>query len=343
MTEDEASADNLSEVLKLGERAKKLISQILTFSRKTIITPENVDLKSLIEEVLKMLKATLPVNIEIKSDLGSSPVFIFADQGELYQLIMNLCVNAQLALCKNGGILQVILSKEKVIGEIEIGYQTIKPGNYAKLRVIDDGCGMEASIINRIFEPFFTTREFQKGTGLGLSVVHGIVNRYDGAVTVESEPDKGSTFTAYLPCSGRDTKEAGLSDQSANNSVARILLVDDEESIVNTVQNLLRRQGYTVHGVLDAREALKLFRENEDSFDIVLTDQSMPNMTGDALMQELRRIKPKLPIVICSGFSYEQPIENHDSLTAFLLKPASINNYINAIERLLNKKAVTVK
>lgn len=335
LEENTSSSENLSEVLKLGERAKKLISQILTFSRKTLITPDVIDLKSIIEEVLKMLRVTVPANIEIQCRLECNSPYVFADQGEIHQLIMNLCVNAELAMHNAGGILQVILTDETIEKEMVTGYQTLKRGKYIKLRIIDNGCGMEEAIIKRIFEPFFTTRGSKGGTGLGLSVVHGIVSRCEGVIMVDSEPNRGSTFTIFLPSSQNNSREVSLSDKTGNCSVARILLVDDEEAIVNTVQKLLQRQGYIVTGVLDAEEALRLFRDNKDSFDIVMTDQSMPNMTGDSLVKELRIIKPDIPVVISSGYSIED--NNSEEITEFLLKPVSKIEYVKAIEKLLKR------
>lgn len=199
LAEDVSSTEKLLEALKLGERAKKLISQILTFTRKAHITPDNVNLKSIVEEVLKMLKVTLSSNIDIQLRLDCGAAYVYADQGELHQLIMNLCVNAELAMTKDGGILQVILTKVTVQKEMRIGYQTLTPGEYIKLKVIDSGCGMDVATKERIFEPFYTTRGFHGGTGLGLSVVHGIVSRCKGVIIVDSELNKGSTFTVFLP------------------------------------------------------------------------------------------------------------------------------------------------
>lgn len=340
MDEAAPSSENLAEVLKLGERAKKLISQILTFSRKTYIMPEIVDFKAVIDEVIKLLIATLPANIDIRCSSGDDATYVYADPGELHQLVMNLCVNARLAMDRTGGTLGVKLEEAVIEQETEIDYQLLKPGSYAVLKVIDSGCGMEESIIKRIFEPFFTTRDVQGGTGLGLSVVHGIVNRYGGVIKVESEPDKGSIFTVFLPSTRNSSNKAVIPDKTGNKSAARILLVDDEESIVNTVQKLLQRQGYAVEGVLSARKALKLFRENEDSFDLVITDRSMPDMSGDSLVEELRAIKPKIPVVVCSGYSSRESSEGSDSTCAieYLSKPVAKREYINTIERLLKYK-----
>jgi len=330
-----SASENLIEVIKLGERAKKLISQILTFSKKTLIAPINVDIRIIIVEILKMMKATLPINIDIDYKVEGDSFNVYADQGELHQLIMNLCVNAKLAMSQNGGTLQVILSKISITEKIQIGYQMINEGEYIKLEVIDGGCGIEESVKKRIFEPFFTTRGVQGGTGLGLSVVHGIISRLDGVIMVDSVPNKGSTFTVYLPSVHNDTREEHILDKSIDNSAARILFIDDEKSIVNSVQKLLQRLGYIVTGVFDAREALAIFKQNKNLYDIVLTDQVMPDMTGDALVRELRIIRPDIPAVVCSGYIHEINLQD-DNKTAFLLKPVSINEYVMVIEKLLN-------
>ena len=203
LEESTFTTENLIEVLKLGERAKKLISQILSFSKNTLIIPGNIDLSSIIEDNLKMLKATLPNNIDIDYRRGIDTFYVYADQGELHQLIMNLFVNAIMAMSKSGGTLQVTLAKILIEKKLQIGYQMLKIGEYIKLDVMDTGCGIEESVKKRIFEPFFTTRESQGGTGLGLSVVHGIVNRFEGVIMVDSEPDIGSTFTVYLPAADK--------------------------------------------------------------------------------------------------------------------------------------------
>jgi len=210
----------------------------------------------------------------------------------------------------------------------------INEGEYIKLEVIDGGCGIEESVKKRIFEPFFTTRGVQGGTGLGLSVVHGIISRLDGVIMVDSVPNRGSTFTVYLPTANNDIVEEPVIDKKPVIGAARILFIDDEESIVNSVQKLLRRLGYFVTGVFDPREALSLFKKDKDLYDIVLTDQIMPDMTGDVLVRELRIIRPDIPVVVCSGYIHEINHED-DNKTVYLLKPVSINEYVIVIEKLL--------
>jgi PAS domain S-box-containing protein len=330
--------DNLLEVLKLGERAKKLIAQILTFSRKTIIEPHIVDMRGIIAEILKMIRTATSSSIQIKYDFYGNSPFVFADPGEMQQLIMNLCVNAQLAMGNKGGILQVILTEVIVEEEMKIQYQTLNEGKYIKIQVIDNGCGMEKSTIDRIFEPFYTTRGVQGGTGLGLSVVHGIIRSHGGIITVDSQLNKGSTFTVFFPQAKDQLNNESIDEKTTNRSLARILFVDDEESIVNTTEKILQREGYIVTGVLGGKNALKLFRSNVYFFDIVITDQSMPDMTGSDLVEELKSIRPDIAIILCSGYGYETEDEKVKSLniTEFLFKPVSKNQYVQAIEKVMN-------
>lgn len=330
--------DNLLEVLKLGERAKKLISQILTFSRRNIKEPDIVDMRVIIEEILKMIKTTTSSSIQIKHDFYGDSPFVFADPGEMQQLIMNLCVNAELSMSNKGGILQVVMNEIMVENDMRIQYQNIVKGKYIKIQVIDNGCGMVKSTINRIFEPFYTTRGVKNGTGLGLSVVHGIVTAYGGIITVDSEPDNGSIFTVVLPQAKQHLNSEGIDEKTITRSEARILFVDDEESIINTTKKILQREGYIVTVALSGKSALNLFCSNIDSFDIVITDQSMQDMMGSLLIEKLKAIRVDIPVILCSGYDYKINDEKIKSLNVaeFLLKPISKNQYVNAIEKIMN-------
>lgn len=331
--------DNLSEVLKLVERSKKLISKILAFSRNTIVEPHVVDMREIVRDILNMLKTTTPNSIEIEYNFEGYSANVLADPGEMQQLIMNLCVNAQLAMKNKGGILCVTLSEIVVEQDKNVQYQGIDEGKYVRIQVIDNGCGMEKSMLKKIFEPFYTTRAAQGGTGLGLSVVHGIVRRQGGLITVESKLNKGSTFTVLLPMADSSNDEA-IDDEMIKNITPRILFVDNEESIVNTMVKLLHRDGYIVTGTLGGKEALKLFVENKDSFDIVITDQAMPDMTGNSLIEELGKIRPDIPVILCSGYNFYNDDETAKpkSISEFLLKPVSKLELVNAIEKVMQKR-----
>ena len=332
-------AENLNEILKLGDRAKKLISQILTFSKKTLLTYEKTDLRFIAGDVVKMLKTTLPANITIITLLQEQPCLVNADNGEMYQLIMNLCVNAKLAFDNSSGTITVSLLSSMLDKDLIPLFPASESRRFIRLEITDDGCGIDEVVIKRIFEPFYTTRESRNGTGLGLSVVHGIVTRMQGVIYVNSEPGKGSTFRIFLP-EVTDIVESNLPDTEPELEVTtlRILLVDDEEAIVTSVQKLLRRSGYFVKGVLSSEEALTLFRDNPDDFDLLVSDQSMPGILGDELIKEFRSIRRNFPAVLCSGYRREL-VSDTDLHTIHLQKPIDIKEYIAAINHLLRIKS----
>jgi signal transduction histidine kinase/CheY-like chemotaxis protein len=329
---DLSLSENLTEILKLGDRAKNIISQILTFSRSTPETKEKTNLGLIIEEAVKMLRTTVPANITLQYRKPDYPCYIYANTSEMHQLIINLCVNAELAYEDTAGTVEIRISDIVADCTLMKEYNLKKAGHYIQLEVEDDGCGMDEEVKKRIFEPFFTKRGSNRGTGLGLSVVHGIVNRLDGAIKVCSEPGKGSTFFILLPMYLDSDIRYNLTERSSELSMVNILLVDDEEPIVTSVKKILSRHGYLITGVTSAREAKSLFDMQPDSYDLLLTDQLMPDMTGDELLKELRKVRPELPAVICSGFINRQS-DGGDN-TVYLRKPASSDDYIAAIEKL---------
>lgn len=332
--DDTSLAEYLNEILKLGERARDIISQILTFSKKSLIKKETVDLRLITEEVVKMLKTTGPSDIRFLYEKPDTPCYVNADIGEMNQLIMNLCINARLALEGMGkkGLVNINLS------EVEIEKETVKDfnlyitGSYIQLEVKDNGCGMDDEIKRRIFEPFYTNRGNNKGTGLGLSVVHGIVSRMEGGIQVDSELGKGSTFKILLPEYKETSQLKAIPFSKPENTVLRILLVDDEEMIVNSVKTLLSKRGYAVTGVMNARDARDLFKKQPNEYDILITDQSMPDILGDELVKELRLSRPDLPAIICSGIMNRQG-SGEDENTLYLLKPIAVLELITAIEK----------
>jgi len=331
--------DNLLEVLKLGDRAKNLIAQILTFTRRAIVEPAIVDMGIIISEILKMIKTTTSSSVQIKYEFYGNSPFVFANPGEMQQLIMNLCVNAEFAMRDKGGVLQVVMTEIFVAKETKIQFQTIEPGKYVKIQIIDNGCGMKKATVDRIFEPFYTTRGVNEGTGLGLSVVHGIIRSCNGIIIVESEIDKGSNFTVFLPAAKDNLDIKIIEEKTISRSLTRILFVDDEKSIVNTTEKILQREGYIVTGVLGGKNALEIFKVDINFFDIVITDQSMPEMTGSVLVENLRILRPDIPVIMCSGYGHEREEEKIKQLNIqeFLEKPVSKDQYVKAIENVMNK------
>lgn len=331
--------NNLQEIFKLGQRAKRIISQILTFSSRTIIEPDFTNVCTIVEDVVKMLRATIPASIGIECNVGSQPSYVYADPGEIHQLIMNLCVNAQLAMLSKGGTLSIDLENTTYEKIRKFGYHNRKKGNYIKITIADTGCGIDQAIIDRIFEPFFTTREKEGGTGLGLSVVHGIVNRYGGSIAAESEAGKGSTFTVFLPSAGSIGKKEGAKTEiSGKNSGTSILFVDDEESITSSAQRLLKNAGYELTACTSAKSAIEVFNNSSDAFDIVITDQYMPEMTGDVLLEKLRTVRQEIPAILCTGYGQKEVFDDMKKagFQIVLFKPVSKLDYIKAINELLN-------
>ncbi len=328
---DSVQAQNLREILKLGDRAKNIIAQILTFNVNSLLKKEKVDIGLIVIEVIKMLEVTIPASVKIRYNQPKLPCYVYADAGEMHQLIMNLCKNAILAIDSVSGTVWIRLS------EVECAIKTAERLNskeneqYIQIIVSDNGCGMNEEVKKRIFEPFFTKRGSNGGTGLGLSLVQAIVHKMEGSIKVHSEIGKGSTFTILLPKYGEsELHKPYLTLRSANSKV-KILLVDNEEPIVSSIKKLLTSRGYIVTGVSDPQEALNQFIKEPEAYDIVLTDQSMPKLTGDELLIELRKIKPELPAIICSG---QKQLQQHNNME-YLIKPVSIDDYIRIIEKLV--------
>jgi len=294
---------NLLQVLRASERARDLVKQILTFSRQDKQERKPVQVSLIIKEALKFLRASLPTTIDIRQNLASISGKILADPTQIHQVLVNLCTNAAQAMQEKGGVLAVSLDEVDLgPGDPDLGPDLL-PGPYLRLTVSDTGQGMTPEVMARIFEPFFTTKEPSEGTGMGLAVVHGIVKSHGGEIKVFSEPGKGTTFQVFFPRieSPAITETATLPEIPTGHE--RILLVDDEESLVRLGQQMLKRLGYEVVTKTSSLEALETFQAQPDRFDLVITDQTMPNMPGTKLAEELLRIRPDLPIILCTGFT----------------------------------------
>ncbi|MEJ2655714.1 MAG: response regulator, partial [Desulfobacterales bacterium] len=295
---------NLSEIRIASLRARDVVKQLLSFSRKIDPKQEPVKLAELVKDTLKFLRATIPTNIEIRKNIPDDvDDAILADSTKINQVMINLFTNAAHAMEDTGGV--IITGIENIyLDQIQAhGYPDLSPGNYVKLTVSDTGPGIGADIKDRIFDPYFTTKEVGKGTGIGLSVVHGIVKSYNGAITVNSEAGTGSTFSILFPV----TKEKAVAETETEEELPtgneRILMVDDEASIVEIGRQRLERLGYHVTAMTDSLKALELFRSAPDQFDLVITDMTMPHITGDHLVKEILKIRPDMPTILCTGFS----------------------------------------
>ena len=294
----------------------------------------------LIKEALKFLRASLPGTVEIREKIERETGFILADPTQIHQVVMNLCSNAAYAMRERGGLLEVSLAEVEADEDIARLHPDLNPGTYLRLTVSDTGVGMTREVMERAFDPFFTTKKPGEGSGMGLSVVHGIVRNAKGAVTVYSEAGKGATFNVFFP----RVEAEGSSFKVPSGPIAtgreRILLVDDEEVQVQSIRNMLERLGYKVVAKTDSVEALSLFRKDPGAFDLVVTDQTMPQLTGVRLAEELLRIRPGLPVILCTGFS--EAIDANEAQAAgirqFLMKPFSVRDMSEAIRRALGDK-----
>jgi len=340
VSEDSVAHNNLQEILKAANRAKDLVKQILTFSRQSDQERRPVKVQNIITETLRLLRASIPASIEIVHKIQDDCGPVMGDATQIHQVIMNLCTNAYQAMQDKGGKLEVILT------EIDIGYEKMtdkigmQPGKHLRLLVKDEGCGMEASVLDRIFEPYYTTKEQGKGTGLGLSVIHGIVKNHRGDINVKSTPGKGTIFQVHLPLIENLELAAELEPTNgAAKGEERILLVDDEEQIVAMERQMLENLGYRVTARTDSQEALKVFAQHPHNFDLVITDMTMPYMTGDQLAQKMLDIQPNIPVILCTGFN--EIITEQKALAMgiqkFVMKPIVKNDLATTIRSVLDQ------
>lgn len=331
---------NLEKIFAASLRAKDLIQKILTFSRKAENKRAPIYLDEIVGEALKLMQSTLPSTIEIEINLPHMGNQVIANKSEIHQIVMNLCTNAAHAMRANGGILRVLLQEVFLEGEsiIERG---LTPGYYQHLSISDTGCGMHPAIMERIFEPYFTTKKEGDGTGMGLSVVHGIVKSYGGDITVSSIPEKGTTFNVFLPVAPPDAERDHLSTtEIVPRGDERIIVVDDEPAIVELEKEILESLGYTVTPCNSSQEALNIFAATPHKFDMLISDQTMPRLTGLQLVDKLRKIKPELPVLLCSGFSEVVNEDTYQSfgINAFLMKPIIKNEFARVVRKVLDEK-----
>ena len=339
---DGSLQQGLEEVLKAGRRARDLVKQILAFSRMSKWDREPMQIGPIVKETVKLLRASVPANIEIVQKIEVSPAEdkVLADPTQIHQILMNLCTNSAHAMREKGDKLEVSLACVQFNPEDLSKPPELEPGAYLRITVSDNGQGMDRMTTERIFEPYFTTKGPIGGTGLGLSVVHGIVKSHKGAITVHSEPGMGTTIQVFLPgCRGELKMEEQLSTTPLPVGNETILLVDDEKSLVDVGRQMLERLGYTVVFTSSSMEALEVFRARPDGFDLVFTDQSMPKMTGLELAGELMRIRPDIPIILCTGFSEAVNAEQAKAagIVDFIMKPVVVNEMAVAIRRALDK------
>lgn len=332
---------NLEQALKAGYRGKDLVKQIITFSRRSEQERRPMLVSPVIKEILKLLRASLPTTIEIRPRIEAQAGMVLAEPTQIHQVLMNLCSNAAYAMREKGGVLEIRLAEVHTSSDDATLHPGLNPGPYVKLVVSDTGDGMDRTTMERIFEPFFTTKKPGEGTGMGLAVVHGIVKSYEGAIVVESDPGKGTTFEVFLPRIEGDFLPEADADIPIPTGSERILFVDDEEDLVDMVQQMLKRLGYTVVAKTNSIEALEVFKAQPDRFSLVITDQTMPQMTGAGLAKELMSIRPDIPIILCTGFSEVINAEKARTLgiREFLMKPFAPREMAEVIRHVLDGSA----
>ncbi len=338
VTANEKVHRRLEKVLQSGLRARDLVSQILTFSRQTKKERRTISISPIIKEALKLLRATLPTTIQIHQHLETETDLIVGDPVQIHQVLMNLCTNAKHAMRKEGGTLEVSLTEATLQSEESAALFHLDPGRFLKLTVSDTGHGIPPEITERIFDPYFTTKEKGEGTGLGLSVVHGIITEHGGAIRVSSEVGTGTTFQIFLPLS----EDQGVAQPKAEKPILRgsenILLVDDEALLTESYGEILESLGYQVVTKTSSTEALETFRLQPGRFDLVLTDYTMPNMTGIQLAEALLKVRPDIPIILYSGFTEDITPQKAKSkgIKEMLSKPLSKHDLSAVLRRCLS-------
>jgi PAS domain S-box-containing protein len=337
---DSKACQYLQDVQKAGKRARDLVQQILMFSRQTPTTRTPVQFHRLVQEALRFLQVSLPSTIELRLHLDIDVGTVRVDSTQMHQVLMNLCANAEYAMRQTGGILDVRLEAVEIEADGAATATDLLPGAYVRLTVRDTGEGMEPHVKERIFEPFFSTKPTGEGTGMGLALVHGIVTEHEGAITVESVPGHGTTFTLYLPRCLEVVPPDTVSPEPSPRGNERILFVDDEESLVMMMEDMLAHLGYEVLATTSSHEALKAFQAAPHGFDLVMTDLTMPNMTGESLARELRRLRPDIPIILCTGYSSRIDADQAATLgiDALLMKPWEMQKLAHTIQRVLAQR-----
>ncbi|MBF0452861.1 MAG: response regulator [Candidatus Magnetomorum sp.] len=328
---DEKVQRYLSRVMTSAERAKDLVQQILMFARKGDQEKKPLYIQTIIKEALKLLRATIPVTIDIKQDIQEQMPPILGSAIQLHQVVMNLCTNAYHAIKeKDAGCIELLVCEREIIQEDTSQYPNVLPGKYIYLMVKDTGIGIDDTIKEQIFDPFFTTKEPGEGTGMGLSVVHGIVSDHGGHIFVQSNLKKGTQFTVFFPASQAAVKQhhQKIDTDNTRGNGEHILLVDDELDVVKALEQMLKRLGYKVTSQLSSQITLETFEKNPDHFDLLLTDQTMPQMTGMTLAKKVLNIRPDLPVIICSGYSSQLTQENIDAIGIrdILFKPITLKD-----------------
>lgn len=330
--------DSLQEVYTAGKRAKDLVKQILAFARQSDETVNPINVVAIADEVLKFIRSSIPTSIKIKQALESDSLTL-ANATQVHQIFMNLCTNAAYAMEDDGGILEITI--QDVAPELTDKWEkrNLKQKDYIEIRVSDTGSGIPPEIIDSVFEPYFTTKGIGEGTGMGLAMVHGIIESYSGQIIVDSTLGKGTTFTIYLPITKTQQSHQSIESETLPSGTEKILYVDDEISLVKMGDQILSRLGYSVTTLTSSIEALELFNVKPDEFDLVITDMTMPDMTGDRLAKEIIKIRPDIPVILCTGYSKKISKESifEIGIKEFVYKPVVKSDLAKTVRKVLDE------
>ncbi|MCP4605821.1 MAG: response regulator [Proteobacteria bacterium] len=329
---------HLNRVVDALKRATELVGQILTFSQQHYDKQRPIDLKITINETLNLLRSSIPSTIDIRQHIAKETGIVFADSTQIHQVVLNLCVNSCHAMIDKGGLIEITLDNRYIDKDHAAG-KGIEAGKYVRLAVRDTGHGINAQDQPRIFEPYFTTKADGTGTGLGLSVVHGIVKKHKGCISVSSELNKGTEFVVLLPVINDASQVVEETSKTVSLGKERILLVDDEVVLLETIHQLIGNLGYTVTVKMSSEEALRAFKEKPSEFDLVITDQTMPGLTGTQLAAEIRKTRLDIPIILCTGFSTNINKDNYREyeINELILKPVNESDIARTIRKVLDE------
>ena len=334
------ASESLKEIRLASIRAKDMVQQLLAFSRKSEEESKPLKMSPIIKESMKMLRSAIPTSVEFEQHISDDPCNILGDPAQINQIMMNLVTNAADAMFEEGGLLEVTLEKTFLQEEKICFDWVLSPGAYVTLKVRDTGEGIDPGVMDRIFDPYYTTKEVGKGTGMGLSVIHGIVKSHGGGVRVESKLGEGTLFEIYFPALEKISEEEKKPEGQIKEGSEKILFVDDEESVVKLNHQLLERLGYQVQSTTKPLEALEWFKADPDQFDVIITDMTMPRLTGDRLAAEVLKIRPQMSVIICTGYSERMSTEKAEALGArkYLEKPIDLLNLASSLREVIEGK-----
>lgn len=332
---------DIDQVIIASHRAKELVKQILTFSRQAEPGLVELEAAAVVKEIGEMVCTYLPATIDIQQEIDAEVGVIFAELTQIHQLLANLITNAFHAMEEGGGTLTISLHSKEISSRDLINDPDVQPGRFAEITVTDTGVGIASHIVEKIFDPYFTTKEVGKGTGMGLSIVHGIVKNYGGFVVMESELGKGTSFRVYLPVIEQQLSEQKMIEDQVPLGSERILLVDDEQLLVKVGKTMLESLGYQVTARHSSYSALEAFKEHPDRFDVVITDQTMPHMTGSVLSEKILHIRPNMPIILCTGYSSIMSEQRAKAIgiQEFAFKPLAKKDIARLIRKVLTQSS----